>query len=136
MSPSGSAIAPSPRTDTLMKSIPWIVTRVCAGTLLCAPSALASTIAVPAGANLQQAINAAQPGDTIALQPGATFAGSFTLPWKGGDAWITIRTAGDSGLPGDGGRISPAHAGGLAKIRQGSSTPALATAPGAHHWRV
>jgi hypothetical protein len=119
-----------------MKQIPWLVIRVCAGILLCASSALASTIAVPAGASLQQAINAAQPGDTIALQPGATFAGSFTLPWKGGDAWITIRTASDAGLPGDGGRISPAHAGALATIRQGSGAPALTTAAGAHHWRL
>jgi hypothetical protein len=119
-----------------MKNISWLVTRVCAGVLLFAAPALASTISVPAGANLQQAINAAQPGDTIALPPGATFAGSFTLPAKGGDAWITIRTAGDSDLPGDGGRISPANAGALAKIRQGSSAPALMTAPGAHHWRL
>jgi hypothetical protein len=118
-----------------MKNI-LLVTRVCAGVLLCASSALASTISVPAGANLQQAINAAQPGDTIALQPGATFAGSFTLPSKSGDAWITIRTAGDAGLPGDGGRISPANAGALAIIRQGSGAPALMTAPGAHHWRL
>src|SRR3981081_2199750 len=127
MSTRGSALALVPCTDTPMKNLSWLVTRVCAGVLLCASSALASTISVPAGANLQQAIDAAQPGDTIALQPGATFAGSFTLPAKGGHAWITIRTAGDAGLPGEGGRISPANASALATIRQGSGAPALMT---------
>src|SRR5712671_7853285 len=136
MSTRGSAFALTSRTETTMKNVPRLVTRVCAGVLLCATPALASTISLPAGANLQQAINAAQPGDTIALQPGATFAGSFTLPPKAGDAWITIRTAGEADLPGDGGRISPANAGALAKIRQGASEPALTTAPGAHHWRL
>ena len=113
-----------------------LVTRVCACVFACASSAAASTISVGAGGNLQAAINGAQPGDTIALQPGATFTGNFTLPFKGGDALITIRTAGDAGLPGDGGRISPANAGSLAKIRQGSGAPAIQTAPGAHNWRL
>jgi hypothetical protein len=113
-----------------------LATGVCACVVACATAASASTISVGAGGNLQAAINGAQPGDTIALQPGATFTGNFTLPFKGGDAWITIRTAGDAGLPGDGGRISPANAGSLAKIWQGSDGPAIATAPGAHHWRL
>src|SRR3979409_2471156 len=133
MSTRGSAFALTSVPRPTMRNVPRLVTRVCASVLLCATPALASTSSGPAGANLQQAINAAQPGDTIALQPGATFAGNFTLPWKGGDAWITIRTAGDSGLPGDGGRISPANAGALAIIRQGNGAPALMTAPGAHH---
>ena len=75
---------------------------MCALVLMCAASAAAATIPVPAGGNLQQAINSALPGDTIALAPGATFTGNFTLPAKSGDAVITIRTAGDGGLPGDG----------------------------------
>src|SRR6185295_624954 len=104
--------------------------------MLSAIPASAATISVPAGASLQQAINAAQPGDTIALQPGATYAGAFILPAKSGDAWITIRTAGDAGLPGDGARISPANVGALATIRQAGGAPALATAAGAHHWRL
>jgi len=113
-----------------------LVTGVCASIAACATVASASTISVGAGGNLQAAINGAQPGDTIALQPGATFTGNFTLPFKAGDAWITIRTAGDAGLPADGGRISPANAGALAKIRQGSGAPAIQTAVGAHHWRL
>jgi hypothetical protein len=110
--------------------------RVCAGVLMLAAPAAAATITVPTGGNLQAAINGAQPGDTIALQAGATYTGSFTLPNKSGSAPITIRTGGDSGLPGEGERISPAHAGALAVIRQGASGPAILTAAGAHHWRL
>ncbi|HJZ77303.1 MAG TPA: DUF5666 domain-containing protein [Vicinamibacterales bacterium] len=101
-----------------------------------AVSARAATISIPSGGDLQQAINAAQPGDTIALTPGAVYSGSFTLTVKSGDAPITIRTAGDAGLPGDGARISPAHAPALAVVRQASGLPAIQTAAGAHHWRL
>ncbi|PYN80939.1 MAG: hypothetical protein DMD96_12795 [Candidatus Rokuibacteriota bacterium] len=58
------------------------------------------TIIVPAGGDLQAALNAAQPGDVITLQAGATFRGPFTLPNKAGLGWITVRTsAPDSSLP-------------------------------------
>src|SRR5262245_504142 len=109
---------------------------VCLTVVASAVSARAATIPVPPGTNLQQAIDAAQPGDTIALAPGAVYSGSFTLTAKNGDATITIRTAGDAGLPGDGARISPGHAPALAVIRQGGSEPAIQTAAGAHHWRL
>jgi hypothetical protein len=115
--------------------ISWIAARVCALLLLTAP-AIAATINVPSGGNLQTAINNAQAGDTIALQAGATYTGNFKLPNKNGTALITIRTAGDAGLPGGGGRISPSHASLLAKVRSGSSSPAFETATGAHHWRL
>ena len=104
--------------------------------LVLAVPAAAATIPVGAGGNLQQAIDAASSGDVIALAPGATFTGSFVLPRKNGADFITIRTAGDSALPGEGGRISPADARGLAKIRQGGDAPALSTTAGAHHWRL
>src|SRR5438445_6730945 len=45
------------------------------------------------GDDLQGAIDAAAPGEIIALQPGAVFKGSVTLPKKSGDAWVTIRTS-------------------------------------------
>ena len=35
----------------------------------------------------------AQPGDAIALEPGATYAGPFRLPRKDGDGWIVIASA-------------------------------------------
>ena len=59
-----------------------------------------TTITVSAGGDLQAALNAAQPGDVITLQAGATFTGPFTLPNKAGTGWITVRTsAPDSSLP-------------------------------------
>jgi hypothetical protein len=97
----------------------------------------AATHQVPAGGDLQAALNAAQPGDTIELQSGATYVGNFRLPVKEGREFIVIRTGGvDHELPGPGVRINKAHATWLAKIRSGNLAPALSTAPGAHHWRV
>jgi hypothetical protein len=49
-------------------------------------------IHVSAGGNLQAAINAAQPGDTIELEAGAMFSGNFTLPRKSTAGWIHIQT--------------------------------------------
>jgi len=73
-----------------------------------------ATILVPAGASLQQAINAASCGDTLQLQAGATFSGNVVLPAKGCDNahWITIRTSSpNSALPPEGTRLTPCYAG-------------------------
>lgn len=97
----------------------------------------AETINVRSGENLQAAINAAQPGDVIVLEAGATFTGNFVLPVKAGAAYITVRSDDPTGLlPKDGKRISPADAPRLAKIRSGNTMSALRTAAGAHHWRL
>jgi hypothetical protein len=76
-----------------------------------APGALVS---VNAGGDLQTALTNASCGDTIQLQAGATFTGSFTLPAKNctdGD-WIIIRTSSpDSALPAEGQRVTPCYAG-------------------------
>jgi hypothetical protein len=93
-------------------------------------------IHVAAGGDLQAAIDAARPGDTIALERGATFVGNFVLPMKSGSGYVTIRTDGDDGLPGEGARVVPADAPLLAKIKSSDVTAALRTAPGAHHWRL
>jgi hypothetical protein len=99
-------------------------------------SAEGSTINVAAGGDFQAALNNAQPGDTILLQAGATYTGPFTLPYKSGTQWITIRTSSpDSSLPT--GRISPSHSHLLAKIvSNGNGAAALQTAPKAHHYRI
>ena len=105
---------------------------------LCAAArpTIAGTLRVNAGDDLQAALNAAQPGDTILLQPGATFTGNFVLPAKGGSSYITIRSAADDSLlPGPGARMAPAFAGQLPKIRADKG-PALATATGATYWRL
>ena len=94
-------------------------------------------IYVPAGGDLQNALNAARPGDTILLAEGAEFVGNFVLPVKIGDAWITLRTsAPDTVLPPSGQRIQPSHAPLLARLRSPNSMASLRTAPGAHHWRL
>ena len=100
--------------------------------------ARAATITVNAGGNLQAAINAAQPGDVIQLQAGATFTGNFVLPDKGATTgFITIRSATDDlFLPAVGARMDPVFAPYLATIRSPNSMSAVATAPGAHHWQL
>ncbi|MBA3443015.1 MAG: hypothetical protein H0T92_24480, partial [Pyrinomonadaceae bacterium] len=105
------------------------------------PAVQAATLTVPAGGNLQTAIDSAQPGDTIVLEAGASYTGPITLPYKSGtntDAdWITIRTSAfDSRLPAAGQRVGPEHAGLMPKILSpGGNQPALMTAAYAHHYR-
>jgi hypothetical protein len=102
-----------------------------------APMAAQAIVNVPPGGDLQAAIDAAQPGDTIVLAPGATYAGNFVLRAKPGAAFITIRSATpDAALPSPGQRIDPEHAPLLAKLRSPNTGSALATAPGAHHYRL
>jgi hypothetical protein len=100
--------------------------------------ASAATINVPAGGDLQAALNAAQAGDVITLQPGASYVGNFVLPNKGAlSAFITIRSASaDSALPASGVRMTPAYASQLPKIRSGNSAAALRTAAAANHWKL
>jgi hypothetical protein len=109
-----------------------------AALLLTSRSATAATITVNAGGDLQAAINAAQPGDTILLAAGAVFGASYKLPAKGGTSFITIRSAAaDSSLPPAGTRVTPAYASQLAKIRAPSAGyPAFRTASGASYWRL
>jgi hypothetical protein len=95
-----------------------------------------NTITVNAGGNLQSAIDSAQLGDTIVLQAGATFNGSFTLPNKSGSGWIYIQSSAYSSLPAPGSRVSPSHASSMAKITvNASGSTSIRTAPGAHHYR-
>jgi hypothetical protein len=100
-------------------------------------STTGSIITVRPGDDLQSALERAQPGDTVALEAGATFVGNFVLPAKQGASYITVRSSvSDNDVPPAGHRILPAHASLLAKIRSPNSLPALQTAPGAHHWRL
>jgi hypothetical protein len=75
------------------------------------------TIAVNVGGDLQSALDQAQPGDLILLQPGATFTGNFVLPNKTGAGWITVRTlTSDAKLP-QGTRVTPDLASSMPRIR-------------------
>ena len=95
-----------------------------------------STIFVKAGGNLQAAIDRARSGDTIVLQAGAAYVGSFTLPNKPGSEFITIQSSEIAKLPKDGVRISPQDAVLMPKIlSRGNSESAIKTAPNAHHYR-
>lgn len=111
--------------------------------LVAVPASAQSTITVgPSAGNqyqdLQAAINNAQPGDTLLLEAGAEFVGSFELPEKpGSTAYITIRTsAADSSLPAADVRITPAYASVLPKIvAPGRNAPAIGTASRASYYR-
>ena len=109
-----------------------------AGLLVIAREAQGITIHVPAGGNLQAAIDQAQGGDVITLEAGAVYAGNFWLRNKPGvTVPIVIRTATpDSALPGPGVRMTPGYAPLLAKIRSSNTMPALRTSAGAHHWTL
>ena len=96
------------------------------------------TITVNAGGDLQAALNAAQSGDQIVLQAGATFIGNFELPNKGDIGQpITVRSSAlDAGLPGQGTRVSPANAGAMPKILTPTVSAALRTTPGTRGWQL
>jgi len=93
-----------------------------------------ATRTVGAGQDLQDALDAARPGDVILLEPGVTYRGPFTLRDKPGEEWITVRTrVADGILPPRGTRIDPSHAPLMATI-EAESGSALTAAPGAHHY--
>jgi hypothetical protein len=97
----------------------------------------AATLTVNAGGDLQAAIDAARPGDTILIAAGAVFTGNYTLPAKGGTAYITIRSAAsDASLPAAGARIDPSYAAALPKIRSTQNGPAFRTIGAASYWRL
>src|SRR5690606_9898779 len=100
------------------------------------PGRAEQVLQVPEGADLQQALDRARPGDTILLRPGARYIGNFVLPKKEGSQYITIRTADVNGQPAMGMRVHPSHESKLAKIGSPNGQPALRTAAGAHHWRI
>jgi hypothetical protein len=114
----------------------FAVARALSLCLLAGVPASAATLTVNSGGSLQNALNAAQPGDTIRLQAGATFTGNFTLPAKSGTSYITVRSsASDAQLPATGVRMTTAYASLLPKIRAAGSLYAIRTASAAHHWR-
>jgi hypothetical protein len=100
------------------------------------PTQTGLVINVPAGGDLQGALNSAHCGDTIQLAEGATFTGNFVLPATSCDGWVLVRTsAPDSSLPAAETRITPAYAHLLPKIVSPNSAPAITARFGAKHYR-
>ena len=91
-------------------------------------------VRVHAGDDLQAALDAAQPGDQVMLDAGATYTGNFVLPKKTGEGTIVVRPRRLVGLP-EGHRAGPEDALAMARIRTPNAAPAVTTAPGAHNWR-
>ncbi len=97
---------------------------------------LGQRIHVPAGGNLQAAINAAEPGDTIELEAGAVFSGNFTLPRKATAGWIHIQSSSYATLPEPGRRVSPLDASAMPRIITPNSAPVFKTQAGASQYRL
>ena len=93
------------------------------------------TVQVPAGANLQAAVDKAQPGDTLILQAGAVYTGPITLKPKQGNGWITLESSDLRQLPRQGTRVSPSDAAHMPKV-EASYESVIRTAPGAGHYRL
>src|SRR5688572_19214110 len=94
-------------------------------------------IRVPAGGNLQQALDEAQPGDEVLLAQGATYVGNFRLRPKSGFGWITVRP--DIGnLPPEGTRMTPdmARSLRLPRLAGYNSSPVIEATASAAGWRV
>lgn len=92
-------------------------------------------INVRRGGNLQTALNQARPGDTIVLEAGAEFVGSFQLPNKEGEGVITIQSSRAAELP-ENVSVKPEQSALMPKIvSTGKGAPAIDTAPRAHHYR-
>ena len=82
-------------------------------------------------ADLQRALDEAQPGDAVVLSAGTTYVGPFTLPRKDGAGWITI--TGPAPVV-RGVRADPARASAMPTLAAASGA-VVSAAPGAHHFR-
>lgn len=102
------------------------------------PEIQGNRIFVREGENFQKALNQAKSGDTILLEAGKTFKGSFELPKKTGNEFITIRTsANDSQIPAADKRIDPKkYSNILPKLESNiKGKSVITTAAGSHHYR-
>lgn len=96
-------------------------------------AAVAAVITVPSNGDLQAAINIANSGDTIALTAGVTYSGSFYLPAKAGQAYITVTS---TGFPATGTvRVSPTDASRMAKVTNPKGGAVFYSSGVAHHYQ-
>jgi hypothetical protein len=94
-----------------------------------------NTRLVAAGADLQQALDQAAPGDTLVLEAGAVFTGNFVLRKKTGEGLITLITSAHDSLPPDNRRVSPADAANMPKLVSPNSGSVIRTEGDAHDYR-
>jgi hypothetical protein len=91
-------------------------------------------VQVPAGADVQAAINAATCGSTLALASGATYTGNYSLPNKTcGSAPIVLTTFGVL-LPI--GRVDPVSAAPFATLTSANTSAVIVTKAAAHDWKL
>ena len=106
--------------------------RVTLDTSVAATPSAGSTINVASNGDLQAALDAAVPGDTIVLARSATYVGNFVLKGKTGGisgGWITITVDPTGGFLAEGTRMTPTNAAtyNLPKLRTAGVLPALST---------
>ena len=92
------------------------------------------TIHVPANGNLQAALDAANGGDRITLEPRATYRGPFRLRRKSTEDWIVVMSAAPD-LPKPGRHVTPQDAARMPKLVAESGS-VFEAEPGAHHFRL
>jgi hypothetical protein len=92
------------------------------------------TVSVPSHGDLQAALDRAEPGDLIALEPGATYEGPFRLPRKPGAGWVVIASRSAAARLPPGQRVSPANAAEMPKLVAAFGS-VIATDRAAHNYR-
>ncbi|MDQ3349837.1 MAG: hypothetical protein M3545_17970 [Acidobacteriota bacterium] len=102
-------------------------------TMLTPPPSLTRVIRVPAGGDLQAALNGARPGDTVALSAGARYVGNIELPPNDGPEYITITS--DANVPAAGTRVATSLIDKLAIIQSPDGWPAVRARIGANYYR-
>src|SRR5271170_2676215 len=104
-----------------------------------APPAGGKTWRVHTADEFQRALDGSAPGDTIALDAGATYGGSFTASAKTNPEhkWIYVESSQLAALPLPGKRVDPSrHAPKMPKIVATGASPALSILGGASYYRL
>ena len=91
-------------------------------------------VRVPAGGDLQHALDTARRGDWIELQSGATYTGPFRLRRVDGDGWIVLTSSPAQSLPAPGTRVEPDARGAHGQAACAASGAVITADPGAHHY--
>jgi hypothetical protein len=103
-----------------------------------APPASGKTWRVHNSDEFQHALDDSSPGDTIVLDAGASYAGSFTIPPKSNPdhKWTYIEGSDLASLPVPGKRVDPAHdAAKMPKIVATDTSPGVSVLAGASYVR-